>query len=165
MNDELREALRHGDWATRKLLEHCSQLSEEQRTQPGPGVGSLVDIIRHVVRSEAAYVGFLGGPRPEGVGDEGDGADLAAIERHSRANLDGWERLLDEPLDPERRLVLDDGKYDCAAVVVIVQALHHGAAHREQVRARLSEFGVKPPDLQPWAYALEVGRATWTEQV
>jgi hypothetical protein len=61
-------------------------------------------------------------------------------------------------------LMLEDGEYECHAAVVVAQALHHASAHREQVRAGLSDLGVRPPDVQPWAYADETGRAHWRRE-
>jgi len=43
--------------------------------------------------------------------------------------------------------------------VLIVQALHHGNAHREQICAILTGFGIEPPDIQAWAYAEATGHA------
>ncbi|MCK6460104.1 MAG: hypothetical protein L6Q95_09455 [Planctomycetes bacterium] len=60
--------------------------------------------------------------------------------------------------------MLDAEAYECSASVVVAQALHHAYAHREQIRAGLKDLGVKPPDLQPWDYALETGRARWRRE-
>jgi uncharacterized damage-inducible protein DinB len=69
-----------------------------------------------------------------------------------------WERFLTEPLDGERVLLLDHGTYEAHAGVLIAQALHHGTAHREQICAMLTGFGVEPPDIQAWDYAHATGR-------
>jgi hypothetical protein len=42
--------------------------------------------------------------------------------------------------------------------VLIAQALYHGTAHREQICAILTGFGLEPPDVQVWAYADATGR-------
>lgn len=44
---------------------------------------------------------------------------------------------------------------------MIAQALHHGSAHREQVCAMVREFGLEPPELQPWDFADATGRSRW----
>jgi hypothetical protein len=31
--------------------------------------------------------------------------------------------------------------------VLVVQALHHGNAHREQISSILTGFGIEPPDI------------------
>ena len=60
-------------------------------------------------------------------------------------------------------LFLENGTYEVHAGVIVAQALQHASAHREQIRARLRDFGVEPPDLQPWAYADATGRGRWRE--
>jgi hypothetical protein len=41
-----------------------------------------------------------------------------------------WERLLAEPVDPERVVVVDDGALEVRAGMIVAQALHHGNATR-----------------------------------
>ena len=53
------------------------------------------------------------------------------------------------PFDPERIMILDEGTYEAHAGILLAQALHHGNAHREQICAILTSFGLEPPDLQP----------------
>jgi uncharacterized damage-inducible protein DinB len=55
------------------------------------------------------------------------------------------ERLLSEPVDAERVLVVDDGALEVRAGVIVAQALHHGNSHREQICAGLTSLGVEPP--------------------
>jgi uncharacterized damage-inducible protein DinB len=37
--------------------------------------------------------------------------------------------------------------------VLVIQALHHGNPHREQICAILTGLGIEPPDIQARAYA------------
>jgi uncharacterized damage-inducible protein DinB len=161
MNDFLHEAFRHGEWATKTLIALCRDLSIELLNRPARGFGSILATLNHVVLSDAAYAAILTHVRPAWAqdGNETDDLDEIAARVDETARL--WARFLAEPLDAERVLVLDKGEYECHATVVVAQALHHGAAHREQIRAALAALGVKPPDLQPWAYAPETGRAHW----
>jgi len=69
--------------------------------------------------------------------------------------------FLSLPDDAVRRVLLDDGKYETHAAIVTGQALHHGSAHREQICAILRDFGLEPPDLQPWDSADATGRSRW----
>lgn len=158
MNGTLREAFRHGAWATKALIAACRGLSPEQLRRPARGFGSILATLNHVVLSDAAYATTLTGVRPAWA-DRGDTDDLDEIEARADETARHWERLLAEPLDAERLLVLDAGAYECHASVVVAQALHHASAHREQIRAGLKDLGVRSPDLQPWEYALATGRA------
>ena len=54
------------------------------------------------------------------------------------------ERLLSEPVDAERVVVVDDGALEVRAGVIVAQALHHGNAHREQICAILTSLGIEP---------------------
>jgi uncharacterized damage-inducible protein DinB len=159
MNETLREAFRHSAWATRALIAACRGLSDEQLRRPARGFGSLLATLNHVVLSDAGYAAILTGVRPAWAADGNDTGDLDEIGARVDETAHLWERLLAEPFDAERLLVLDAGTYECRASLVVVQALQHASAHREQVRAGLAELGVKPPDLQPWAFADATGRS------
>jgi hypothetical protein len=58
-----------------------------------------------------------------------------------------------DPIDSKRRLSVDDGAYEAELSHLIVQALHHGNIHREQVGATLTGLGIEPPPIQAWDYA------------
>ncbi len=161
MDAVVQEAFRYSAWTTKRLIAASRGLSTEQLASPARGFGSIIATLNHVVLSDAAYVATLSGARPEWAkaGDETDDLDQLESRVDETARL--WEQFLAEPLDAERLLLLDAGTYECSASVVVVQAIHHANAHREQVRAALGELGVKPPDLQPWEYGLASGRARW----
>ena len=164
MNENLREAFRYGAWATRTLIAACRDLTVEQLGRPARGFGSILATLNHVVLSDAAYVATLAGVRPEWAADDNVTADLDQLEARVDETARLWERFLVEATDAERLLSLDEGQYECHATVVFAQALHHANAHREQVRASLRGLGVKPPDVQPWEYALDTGRARWRRE-
>jgi uncharacterized damage-inducible protein DinB len=161
MNEILQEAFRHGAWATRTLIAACRKLSSEQLSRPARGFGSVLATLNHVVLSDAGYAAILTGVRPAWATDGNETGDLEQVTFRAEETARLWQRFLAEPIDAERLLRLDEGTYECRASLVVAQALHHGAAHREQVRAALPDLGVKPPDLQPWAYADETGRSRW----
>lgn len=161
MNEFLEEAFRHSAWATKKLVAACNGLANEQLHRPARGFGSILATLNHVVVSDAGYAAILTGVCPAWASEGNEAGDLAQVEARVEETARVWARFLAEPLDAERLLRLDGGTYECRASLVVAQALHHATAHREQVRAAFSDLGVKPPDLQPWAYADETGRAHW----
>lgn len=161
MNGALQEAFRHSTWATRTLIAACRDLSVEQLKSPAPGYGSILATLNHFVLSDAGYAAILTGVRPAWATDRNETADFDQLEDRVEETARLWEQLLAEPLDAERLLILEDGAYECHAGVVVAQALHHANAHREQVCASLTGFGIQPPDVQPWAYADATGRARW----
>ena len=161
MNEILREVFRYNDWATKTLIAACKGLAADQLDHPAGGFGSLIATLNHVVRCDAGYAATLTGVRPPWVADGADTDDLDQLESRANETARAWEELLAEPVDAERMLFLDGGGYACPATVVVAQAVHHANAHREQVRAGLKALDVSLPDLQPWEYALDTGRAHW----
>jgi len=159
MNGLLLEAFRHSAWATGTLIAELRQQPAEVLERPARGYGSVIDTLNHVVRSDAGYAVALGAERPAWLAPGAMTTDLDTLQDRADEVAQTWERLLAEPLDGERLLLLDAGAFECRASIVVAQALHHACAHREQVRGGLADSGVKVKDLQPWEYSLESGRA------
>ena len=159
MNEALLDAFRHNSWATKQLLAACCSLSEEQLTSPAPGsFGNILDTFNHIILSDAGYLRRLSDNAPTWLLDRAKSADLTHLEERVAETERMWKQFLAEPIDAERVLILDEGTYEAHAGVLIAQALHHGNAHREQICAILTSFGVEPPDVQAWAYAEATGR-------
>jgi uncharacterized damage-inducible protein DinB len=159
MNEVLVEAFRHNAWATKQLLTFCRGLPEERLRSPGTGTyGSILDTFNHLIRSDRGCVSRRGN-RPAWVDSEEDSTNLDELEARVDDTAPVWEQYLSEPIDATRLLILDQGAYEAEASVLVVQALHHGNAHREQICSILTSFGVEPPDIQAWAYAEAAGRA------
>ena len=165
-NATLKEAFRHHAWATRELLAFCAQLRPEQlsqpRTKPLAGDhGSILETFDHVVCSDGAYLGALTGHRPAWAQERGLSSDLGELAPRVEQAEALWMGFLSLPDDAMRIVLLDDGTYETHAAIVTGQALHHGSAHREQICAILRDFGLEPPDLQPWDFADATGRSRW----
>jgi len=173
MDGALLDPFRHHVWATRTLLEFCRSLPGEQLTgaTAAGGYSTILETFHHVVMADARYLRRLRGEGPAWLEDSGmdpgdvdpDSLSLDELLAHAGDAAQLWEEFLAEPFDPERILLLDQGTFACPAGVIVAQALHHGSVHREQVCAILSGLGVEPPDLQPWAYAADTGRARTLE--
>lgn len=99
------------------------------------------------------------GDRPDWAENEEDTADLDELERRSDENAQVWDQFLSQPLDATKLIILNQGAYEAEQSVLVVQALHHGNIHREQICAILTGLGIQPPDVQAWAYAEATGRA------
>lgn len=160
MNGALLEAFRHNGWATKQLLAFCLSLSEQQLTSPATGTfGGIRATFNHLILSDGAYLRRLAGSAPAWVTDGDESADLEQLEARVDEAEQRWEQfLLSEAVDAERVLVVDEGAYEVRTGVIVAQALHHGSAHREQICAILTGFGMEPPDVQAWAYAEATGR-------
>jgi uncharacterized damage-inducible protein DinB len=161
MKEILLEAFRHHAWATKQLLAACRGLPQEQLTLPGTAAGtdrSVLAILNHITQSDRGYASRRG-QRPDWVENEDDTTDLDELERRADENAEVWERFLTQPLDATKLIILDQGAYEAEQSVLLVQALHHGNAHREQICAILTGLGIEPPDIQAWAYAEATGHA------
>lgn len=161
MGDLLVDAFRHKAWALKTLIAACEGLSVEELNRPGPVVGSILATLNHLVLSDAGYVASLGAGRASWATPGGETDDLIELAARAEESSGRWERLIADRPDGERLVYLDDGAYETHASVVIMQALHHVAAHGEQVRAGLKALGHEPPDVQPWALADATGRSRW----
>ena len=161
MGDVLVDAFRHKAWAMKTLIAACEGLSVEELNRPGPVVGSLLATLNHLVLADAGYIASLGGGRASWATAGGETDDLNQLLARVEESSGRWERFLAEGFDGERLVYLDAGAYETYASVVVVQALHHAAAHGEQIRAGLKALGLAPPDVQPWEFADTSGRSRW----
>jgi uncharacterized damage-inducible protein DinB len=161
MTEILLEAFRHHAWATKQLLAACRGLPQEQLRLPGTAAGTdrgILAIFNHITQSDRGYVSRRG-ERPAWAEHEEDTADLDELERRAEENAAVWERFLAQPLDASKLIILDQGAFEAEQSVLVVQALHHGNAHREQICAILTGLGIEPPDVQAWAHAEATGHA------
>lgn len=165
-NGTLKEAFRHHAWATRQLMEICEQLRPEQLSQPRSAPladvhGSILETFDHIVCADGGYVGALTGHRFAWAHERGLGANLGELATWLDEAEASWMDFLSLPDNGQRKVLLDAGTYETHAAIVTVQALHHGSAHREQICAILRDFGLDPPDLQPWEFADTTSRSHW----
>jgi uncharacterized damage-inducible protein DinB len=159
VNGALLEAFRHNAWATKELLAFCRTLPQDKLTHAATGTyGDILATFSHIVRADTRYLRRLAGGGFQWADSE-EVVDLATLELRAAETAAGWERLLSEPIDADRLMVLDEGAYETHAGVIVAQALHHGNAHREQICAIVTGFGGQPPDIQAWTYAQATGRA------
>ena len=161
MKEILLEAFRHHAWATNQLLAACRGLPHEQLRLPGTAAGTdrgILAILNHITQSDRGYVSRRG-QRPAWVEHEEDTADLEELERRAGETAEVWEGFLAQPLEASKLILLDQGAFEAEQSVLVVQALHHGNAHREQICAILTGLGIEPPDIQAWAYADATGHA------
>ncbi len=161
MGEILLEAFRHHAWANGQLLAACRRLTQEHLRAPGTAAGTdrgILAVLNHIVQSDRGYAARRG-DRPKWVDDEEDADGLDELERRADENEQVWEQLLSQPLEARTLIILDQGAYEAEQSVLVVQAVHHGNAHREQISAIMTGIGVEPPDLQAWSYAEATGHA------
>jgi uncharacterized damage-inducible protein DinB len=160
----LEEAFRAHAWATRRLLEFCQGMTPEQLAEGrNEATGwSILQTFTHLVSADGYYVGSLAGtgrPVPRWNESEDPAWDINTLLERSAKLAGLWEAYLQTADDAERLVLLDEGTFECRAGVIVAHALHHGDLHREQICSIVRRLGLEPPDLQPWEYAADKGRA------
>ena len=153
MKTALDHVLRHNTWANRALLDFCRALDPARLDEGAAGTyGTLYGTLQHLVGAEQWYVQLLTG--------ELVGARVRRTQRHTLDELASIAeaigvRELDVAAadDPDRQIVMDDGKGPRTTVgVILAQLVHHGNEHRTQVTTILGSNGIDPPPVSAWAY-------------
>ncbi len=158
------DAIRHHIWATRNQLEACAALTDEQLATSVPGTyGSILDTVRHVVGGDCSYLFVISGGRFGTTEVDEETMTVPELLATFDENAIGWETLLSEPEDDDRRAVRHrpDGSSTAAALGIRwAQVVHHSSDHRSQVNTVLTELGHQPEEFDVWAYGLSVGRVS-----
>jgi uncharacterized damage-inducible protein DinB len=162
MDPLLRDSFAHEAWANRALLEFCEQLTPEQLRATAAGAyGGLADTIRHHLDAAAWYQHRLGLERLGWEERDLHTEDLGELRRRADEVEARWERVFQAPFDPERVIDSEPGvdpREHIRAGVYVAQVFNHGSEHRDQVCTILSALGIRPPELDVWAYAYATGR-------
>jgi uncharacterized damage-inducible protein DinB len=158
MNEILLDAIRHNNWATKRLIQFCrdQEFSAEDLRVRGVGTfGGILETLQHIVDCDASYARRLAGTEPWWADGE---AQLGTLLIRASEVEQVWEEVLAKPIDVERVVVVDEGTREVRAGIFLAQALNHANHHREQVCAILTGFGIQPPDIQAWEYAWDTER-------
>lgn len=157
--DTLREYLRHGDWATRRVIDAAAGLDDARLDETFPiGLGTLRRTLLHLRDAEEWWVNNWTGR-----------GERAFAKLPDTTGLDELTRLLGESV-AARDAYLDgcDAEALLSPVVVepmpgapltfriaesLMQLPTHGTHHRAQALAMLRGLGVPAPDISYVAYA------------
>lgn len=151
----LPDFFRYNLWANRILLDFCSQLTDEQLDIKMIGTyGSVRETITHYITSEEGYAHrftyMSEVPNPM-LKDMPTFPGFDELRQH--AERSGNELIaIAEQADLDQILHLDDGTYDAAVFIVLLQAINHGIDHRSQIATMLSQQGIELPSLDAWSY-------------
>jgi uncharacterized damage-inducible protein DinB len=155
----LGDAFAHHIWATERLLEACAALSRDQLSATVPGTyGSIIDTLRHLVRSDCWYLSFF----RDDVSEPAEDSNLTIDDLRSIINSNGeaWMELLAGKIDPDRDVVEQGEGWEFHAPLGLrlAQVVHHGTDHRSQVCTALTSLGVTPPLIDLWDFGEATGR-------
>ena len=159
MSTLLDDAMAHHVWATERIIDTCSELTDEQLATPAPGTyGPIIDTLRHLISTDAWYLTFFG-HQPQRLGAD-DRPDLAELRRVIAENGRDWAAILAADPDGETDTVEDgDGwRFHAPVGFRLATTLQHGTDHRSQICTALTSLGVEPPEIDLWAYGQATGR-------
>jgi len=157
--DLLDRMMGHDHWATGRLLELCSTLSDGQLDQEFDiGHRTLRDTLDHMIYVIDFWTGWMSG-RPvehDRTTQQHDRSIAALTERHERFH-ESFAAFARQARDEQR---LDDTFVDHYAVrqsigATVIQVYHHNAQHRGEVRHMLERLGVANSwdyDPQEWEH-------------
>lgn len=154
MNAGLVDFYRHNLWANLRLLDACAQLSDEQLDTSVPGTyGSIRDTLVHLFRAEEIYLAHLTSAQPASALRLGGFPGIEALREHARRSGEALIAVADT-VDPAQVLrgTYRGESYEMPAIVPLMQAINHATDHRSQITTALSQLGIRPPELDVWAY-------------
>ena len=157
---QLQDAFDHHVWATQRLIDTCTTLTDSQLEAGADGTfGSIIGTMRHLVGADSAYLFALTEGRVAAIDDSAMG--LAELRAVMDTNGAAWSALVGQELDPDETVVRyrDDGSEGHAPRGIrMAQALHHGTDHRSQICTILTTMGIEPPMIDVWDFAEQDGR-------
>lgn len=153
--DILASLFEHNDWATLRVVEACTALTDEQLDAlPVPGSPWSVRLaITHLVESQRGYLSLLTLPPDAREAPSIPLADLAEVARTTGAAL---RELAQRAAELPAIVHTTDG-FTVEPWVVLVQVINHATDHRRQVRGLLRAQGLTPPDVDGWQYGEHTG--------
>ena len=153
-DDVLVQALRYNRWANLRLLEVCSELSEEQLQLASPGTyGSIAATWQHLLAAEQRYLRRLAGFEPQ-ISEKDDFPGIATLREHAERSGDALISAVGR-FDPEETSVGGDSRVK--HWLVMTQAIHHGNDHRTHICTILGQNGLSYGDLDVWAFGTDNG--------
>ena len=159
----LRDAFAHHIWATDRLFETCAALTREQLVSETPGTyGPIIATLGHLVASDGWYLSFH---RDEPAVTIDESTSLAEMRSVMERNGTAWMELLAGDLDPEKDIAERGEGWEFHAPLGfrLAQVIHHGTDHRSQICTALTSLGLKPPEIDVWAYGEATGRTRETQ--
>lgn len=160
---ELRTLLDHSAWATSRILDQAARLTPAQfAAAPAGSLPSLRDILAHALGAEVVWrTRFQTGTpavdfRPEDFADAG--ALRARWERERAVMRDHLATLSDDDLARPLRFTPRGAAtaYELPLWAIYMQIVTHGAQHRAEAAALLTDLGHSPGDLDFLSYMMDL---------
>lgn len=161
MQQHLAKLSRYHRWATEKLFESVSLLSDEQYYQKaGLFFGSVHGTLNHLLLVDQLWQSRIEGiPYPVTDLSHEIEADAKTLEAALLAQCDSWFKICASVTD--RRLGqevefrnLAGQKSELNLDDLLIHVFNHGSHHRGQISAALVEFGVPVPEMDYYYFIL-----------
>jgi uncharacterized damage-inducible protein DinB len=161
MDEALRDLFRHNAWATRKAIEACAALTEDQLAATLDGTfGAPQETLKHILGAESFYRTLFGLPPDYWTEWTSRMDSLTATDLLPWTDklASAWQDLLAGQIDENQ--VFEQERADGTtrqfrAGALLIQAIHHGNVHREQICSIITSLGLEPPDVSAYAYERE----------
>lgn len=159
-SDTLTTLFRHNRWANLRLVEQCTQLSEEQLASALTGTyGSIRDTLQHMATAERSYFSRISSGqsvrRPQNAPPM-TLQEIAESLRASGAGLVEWAGKVQA--DDAVEIAWEGAPRQVPKTILLTQAINHATEHRAQVMTILTQLGIQPPELDGWSYFDELER-------
>lgn len=153
----LRAIIDHHIWANDTLVGFCETLTPTQLALSGSGTyGPVHETLAHYAKGEQLYLSRI--PETGVTVTLDDGADplptVAEIRMALRETGAAWHAVVARwPDDLAFTYRTREGFEERKTVTFsVVQALDHGAEHRNHIRTILSSHGIEPPEIDGWTW-------------
>ena len=149
--EEIRLHIFYSSWASRKLLEAVSSLSEaEQRREVGVSHNSLIGTLEHIFFADRIWFARMVDARVlkgGGFGDFSPGETLLTEWPKIQKRWEDWASSVSHQ-DIVKNIDYKDLKgneYRTPAWQVVLHVVNHATLHRGQAMSMLRQLGIAPP--------------------
>jgi len=162
MSDLGVEFLRQNNWANEQIIDFCEKLDDAVLDATVEGTrGKLRDTMIHMIASlnryHLALTGSLVDPASP-VDERKPWPGFADLRRAAREFGEALLRLAEAAPDGwEVRSQYQGKEWRLAGSMVLAQAFSHCTDHRSQIATILTQAGVRPPELDAWAWGAATG--------
>ncbi len=149
MLEGIRDLYAYSAWANARILDTAEQLTQEQFTTPGAGLGSIRDTLVHTASAQWLWLARWRGASPTELWNPADIPDMATLRNHwdeVEAATSTYIATLREP-DLARVVSYVNFQGETWSYPLWQQLLHqvnHATQHRSEAALLLTQLGHSP---------------------
>lgn len=158
----LQTHLRYAAWASARIVEAASRLTEEELTRDFKSADkSVLGTLVHVYGADRVWFARIEGQPPGPLVDAARDMHLRVLQHDWPALMDrwvAWAGTLLEPTAQASYLDLRGQPHSTPYWQIVLHVVNHGTHHRGQVSAMLRAMGHTPPPLDLIRYYRDGGQ-------